>query len=49
MLLKIDLANFVSLIELSSVGLLITEIFFQFRLSQTWPNLQRVKAELSEQ
>ena len=36
LLLKIDLANFVPLTELSSVALLVTESFLQ---SQTWPNL----------
>jgi hypothetical protein len=40
LLLKIDLANFVPLRELSSVALLITESFFQLHLSQTWPNLK---------
>ena len=40
LLLKIDLANFVSLTELSSVALLIIESFFQLHLSQTWPNLK---------
>ena len=39
LLLKIDLANFVFLTELSSVALLVTESFLQLHLSQTWPNL----------
>ena len=47
LLLKIDLANFVPLTELSSVALLIIESFFQLHLSQTWPNLKLSSQKMS--